>query len=176
VSSAAFPIRLPQLTPPARRMLGAASLSALAGAGLAVAERFGVGPHTPDLAPLAAAGLAVQAHVASAVTAFLLGLAMFARVKGDGLHRAIGWAWVAAMFVTAASSLFITGINGDAYSLIHLISGWTLVALPMAVYAARKRRIAVHRRAMTGLFLGGLVIAGALTFLPGRVMFRVFFG
>jgi uncharacterized membrane protein len=29
---------------------------------------------------------------------------------------------------------------------------------------------------MTGLFIGGLVIAGAFTFAPGRLMFRVFFG
>lgn len=34
----------------------------------------------------------------------------------------------------------------------------------------------MHRRMMTGLFIGGLVIAGALTFLPGRLMWQVFFG
>jgi uncharacterized membrane protein len=29
---------------------------------------------------------------------------------------------------------------------------------------------------MTGNFLGGLIIAGAFTFAPGRLMWRVFFG
>jgi uncharacterized membrane protein len=29
---------------------------------------------------------------------------------------------------------------------------------------------------MTGLVVGGLVIAGLLTFIPGRLMFGVFFG
>ncbi len=29
---------------------------------------------------------------------------------------------------------------------------------------------------MTGLYFGALVIAGLLTFLPGRLMWRVFFG
>jgi uncharacterized membrane protein len=29
---------------------------------------------------------------------------------------------------------------------------------------------------MAGLFLGGLIIAGVLTFIPGRLMWRLFFG
>ena len=46
----------------------------------------------------------------------------------------------------------------------------------MAVYAARRHRVASHRRTMTGLFVGGLLVAGGLTFLPGRLMWRVVFG
>ena len=37
-------------------------------------------------------------------------------------------------------------------------------------------RVAAHRRAMTGMFVGGLVVAGLLTFLPGRLMWAIFFG
>ena len=29
---------------------------------------------------------------------------------------------------------------------------------------------------MTGMFVGGLLVAGALTFIPGRIMFETFFG
>ena len=29
---------------------------------------------------------------------------------------------------------------------------------------------------MTGMFVGGLVVAGLLTFLPGRLMWAIFFG
>jgi uncharacterized membrane protein len=29
---------------------------------------------------------------------------------------------------------------------------------------------------MRGMYLGGLVIAGLLTFIPGRIMYRMFFG
>jgi uncharacterized membrane protein len=29
---------------------------------------------------------------------------------------------------------------------------------------------------MIGLYLGGILLAGGLTFLPGRVMHQVFFG
>ena len=45
-----------------------------------------------------------------------------------------------------------------------------------AVYAARRHRVAAHRRAMTGMFVGGLIVAGAFTFLPGRLMWAIFFG
>src|SRR5262245_34358826 len=33
-----------------------------------------------------------------------------------------------------------------------------------------------HRRAMLGIFTGAMVIAGAFTFLPGRIMHAVAFG
>ena len=29
---------------------------------------------------------------------------------------------------------------------------------------------------MTSMFVGGLIVAGAFTFLPGRLMWAVFFG
>ena len=136
-----------------------------------------VQPHLPDAALWFSQSVAIQLHVYAAVTAFVIGLVMLARVKGDRLHRIIGWAWVMAMFVTAASSLFIMEINRGFYSFIHLISGWTLIALPMAIYAIRvKRNVTWHRQMMVGLFAGGMLIAGSLTLLPGRLMWRLFLG
>ena len=67
-------------------------------------------------------------------------------------------------------------LNNGAFSLIHILSAWTLLVLPMAVYAARRGDIARHRGRMTGLFIGGLLIAGTLAFMPGRLMWRLFFG
>ena len=46
----------------------------------------------------------------------------------------------------------------------------------MAIYAARRGEIAKHRGRMTGLFVGGLLIAGTLAFMPGRLMWRLFLG
>jgi uncharacterized membrane protein len=46
----------------------------------------------------------------------------------------------------------------------------------MAIFAIRNRKVDAHRRAMTGMFVGGLLVAGALTFLPGRFMFEFFLG
>lgn len=133
-------------------------------------------PHAPDLSLLMKAPVAVQLHVAAAVLALAIGTVLLVGVKGDRLHRALGWTWVVAMSTTAISSLFIRQINAGQLSFIHLISGWTIVALPMAVYAARRHRVRDHRRAMTGMFVGGLLVAGSLAFLPGRMMWAMVFG
>jgi uncharacterized membrane protein len=34
----------------------------------------------------------------------------------------------------------------------------------------------MHKRSMLGVFIGGLLIAGNLAFLPGRIMHAVAFG
>lgn len=132
-------------------------------------------PHAPDWALWRELAPQAQTHIVAALTALGLGFVILSLPKGRGWHKPIGWAWVIAMAVTAVSSLFMTGLNGDSYSLIHLLTGWTLIALPMGVFAIRNRNVIAHRRAMTGMFLGGLVVAGALTFLPGRFMFELFF-
>lgn len=137
---------------------------------------IGFQPHLPDLALLARQPIQIQLHIASALTALLLGTIQLIGVKGTTAHRIIGWAWVVAMAITAVSSLFIRQINPGGFSFIHLLSGWTIIALPMAVYAARRHRVLAHRRGMTGMFVGGLIVAGLLTFLPGRLMWTLFFG
>jgi uncharacterized membrane protein len=132
--------------------------------------------HGPDVSLWSAQPLAIKFHIFAAALAFLIGLLILVRPKGRGLHKTFGWAWVIAMGATAISSFFIRGLNGNAFSLIHLLSGWVVVALPMALYAIRNKRVNLHRRLMTGLFVGGLVIAGGLTFIPGRLMYQLFFG
>ncbi len=139
-------------------------------------ERLGFHPHAPDLSRILAAPLVIQLHIAGALTALVIGSVLLAGVKGTGLHKRLGWAWVIAMTLTAGSSLFIRVINPGHFSIIHLLSGWTLIALPMAIFAIRRRKVAMHRRAMTGMFVGGLVIAGLFTFAPGRLMWTVFLG
>jgi uncharacterized membrane protein len=50
-----------------------------------------------------------------------------------------------------------------------------LAALPLAVMHTSQPH-QNHRWAMTGLFLGGLVVTGLFTLLPGRLMSQVLFG
>ncbi len=133
-------------------------------------------PHSPDWTLWFQQSPMVQLHVYAAVTALLLGTVILLRPKGRSLHKTLGWAWVFAMAAAAGSSLFIRGLNHGAFSFVHLLSGWTIITLPLAIFAIRNRRVAVHRRAMTGMFVGGLIVAGVLSFLPGRVMFEMFFG
>jgi uncharacterized membrane protein len=118
----------------------------------------------------------VKLHVYAALTALGIGTAILLQRKGSGLHKTLGWAWVLAMGTTAISSLFIMDVNRGFFSFIHLLSGWTIIALPMAIFAIRNRKVDAHRRAMTGMFVGGLLVAGLLSFIPGRVMFEMFFG
>lgn len=133
-------------------------------------------PHAPDLSRIAEAPLVIRVHLSAALTALAIGVVLMMRVKGTAAHKLLGWTWVLAMGTTAVSSLFIREINHGAFSFIHLLSGWTIVGLPGAVYAIKRGKVGAHRRAMTGMFVGGLLIAGLFTFIPGRLMWSVFFG
>jgi uncharacterized membrane protein len=46
----------------------------------------------------------------------------------------------------------------------------------MGIYFARQGNIKRHKQAMSYTYVGGLIIAGAFTFLPGRLMYQLFFG
>jgi uncharacterized membrane protein len=130
----------------------------------------------PDWAVWAGVSWIIKLHVLAALAALLIGAVILLRPKGSGLHKALGWSWVAAMATTATSSLWITELNGNVWSFVHLLSGWTIVALPMAIFAIRSRKVEAHRRTMTGIFVGGLIVAGGLSFIPGRFMFEFFLG
>ena len=130
-----------------------------------------------SLAPLLNAPLSIQLHAFAAMSAFALGLLQFAAPKGTLPHRTVGFIWLALMLTVAISSFWIHSIRmwGD-FSPIHLISIYTLIMIPVALYYARTHNIRGHSRTVIYMFLGGLVIAGAFTFVPGRIMHAVLFG
>src|SRR3954451_8073389 len=100
-----------------------------------------------SLAPLPHAPPAVPLQAFAAMAAFVLGLVQFAAPKGTLPHRTIGWIWVALMAVVAASSFWIHQIRlVGPFSPIHLLSIFTLVMLPLAVWRAHTHRVADHRR------------------------------
>ncbi len=130
-----------------------------------------------SLAPLLDAAPAIPVHAFAAMGAFVLGLVQFAAPKGTLPHRTIGWIWVSLMAAVAVSSFFIHQLRiVGPWSPIHLLSIFTLVMLPLAVWRAHTHRVADHRRIMTYTFLGALVVAGLFTLLPGRIMHAVVFG
>jgi len=114
-------------------------------------------------------------HVAAAVAALALGLFMLAMRKGTPLHRGLGWIWVITMFAIAISSFWITGMIPGHFSPIHILSIITLIALPAGIWLRRRGNIRAHAITMISTF-SGLIIAGAFTLLPGRVMHDMFFG
>ena len=129
------------------------------------------------LAPLLAAPVAIQLHAFAAFGAFALGAVQLAAPKGTIPHRLFGWSWAGLMLTVIVSSFFIHEIRlWGPWSPIHLLSVFTLLMLPLAVWLARRHQVERHRRAMSGLFFGALVIAGLFTLLPGRIMHAVVFG
>ena len=161
----------PTIAPRSVAML--ASLALVCLIALIIGVRGVARPHFEQLL-----GLPVQIyiHLATALFAFGLGLVMFIAPKGTLPHRTLGWIWSVTMLTVAASSLWITGLNGHNYSPIHLLSGWVLIILPVSLVAARRHKVLLHSRIMTGIFLGGMLIAGSFTFFPGRLLWQVFFG
>jgi uncharacterized membrane protein len=92
-------------------------------------------------------------------------------------HRLVGYLWVILMALTAAIFFTIHTINQwNGFSLIHLLSIFTLIMLVAGVSAARRGDSARHKRVMALTFIGALVIAGGFTFAPGRIMHAVAFG
>jgi uncharacterized membrane protein len=129
------------------------------------------------LAPLLAAPAVIQFHAFAAIAAFALGVVQLAAPKGTIPHRAVGWSWVLLMLAIAISSFFIHTIRlWGPFSPIHLLSLLTLVTVPLAVWLAHRHDVRHHRIAMTSIFISALVLAGAFTLLPGRIMSAVVFG
>jgi uncharacterized membrane protein len=128
------------------------------------------------LTPILTASPLVQAHLATALVALALTPAMALMRKGTPRHKAIGWVWVGAMVVTSLTALAIpSAFNGWRFSPIHALSLVTLFSLTMSIRARRAGNIPKHRGYMIGAAMG-LVIAGAFTLLPSRIMGQVVFG
>jgi uncharacterized membrane protein len=130
-----------------------------------------------SLAPLLNASPVIQLHAFAAMAAFGLGIVQLSAPKGTLPHRAVGWLWVALMASVAITSFWIHEVRMvGPFSPIHLLSIFVLIMLPRAVLNAHRHIVERHRKGMIGLFVGGLVVAGAFTFLPGRIMHAVVFG
>jgi uncharacterized membrane protein len=129
-----------------------------------------------DLTPLLAAPWSVQIHVASAMVGLVVGIVIFLLPKGTGFHRLLGWTWVSAMILVAATSVAMmvdlrTGINP-----LHIFTVVTVVSLWAGLTGIRRGNVRRHAASMAGLYVGGLIIAGVTAFIPGRLMWDVVFG
>jgi uncharacterized membrane protein len=133
-------------------------------------------PHGPDLRLLTATSPVIWVHLAFGVLALLVGAILMAGRKGARLHRVLGWAWVVGVGIVAGTSLFIRTINPGHFSFIHILSGYMIIALPLAVAAARRHDVERHRRYMTGMFVGGFAVNVIFVLLPGRLIWNLFLG
>lgn len=138
-----------------------------------------------SLEPLFDAPFIVRIHAFAAMAGFVLGTIQLIAPKGTLPHRMLGLLWMAIMVVVGATSAFIVHPTkpGDPFwaqfSPIHLFTVLTAWALIQGAYFLLKGgpSLKYHRGPFIGLFVGGLIVAGALAvLLPGRVMHRIVFG
>jgi uncharacterized membrane protein len=118
----------------------------------------------------------IALHLGAALLALLAGSFVMARRKGTPMHKLFGWSFVAAMALAALSSAFIRDThlpNVYGFTPIHAFTALTLVGLPRAIWQIRHGDVAGHRRTMQGLFVGGCIVAGLFTLLPGRFLGRL---
>jgi uncharacterized membrane protein len=128
-----------------------------------------------NLAPIADAPIAIKIHLGDGDPRFRIGTwLIFFLTKGARWHRALGAIYLALMTVTAIAAFFIRSINLGGFSFIHLFIPLTLFGMFGALWNVRRGNIRGHRNAMLGLYVGGLLIAGSLTLLPGRLLHHVF--
>lgn len=115
----------------------------------------------------------VFAHMVLASAALVLGLLVLAGRKGHAPHRALGWAWVVLMGGVALTSAFIRDDflpNIAGFTPIHFFTVYVLWQLPRGIRFARRGEVQAHRETMRGLYVGGCVVAGLFTLLPGRFL------
>ncbi|HYD36821.1 MAG TPA: hypothetical protein VEA60_04360 [Allosphingosinicella sp.] len=118
----------------------------------------------------------VWGHIATIVLAVILTPVMLLRRRGDRLHRRLGWVWASAMALTAILTFGIRGLNQGSLSLIHILSAWTLVQVPLIVWAARRHDHRRHRGAVRAMVAGALLVAGIFTFPFDRLLGSWLFG
>jgi len=119
--------------------------------------------------------LPIAIHLAAVAPAVIIGIAQLFLAKGTRPHKAMGWLWVLAMAVAAVSSFWIMELRkGAGFSVIHLLSAWTLISMSAAIWHIRRGNVRAHKRFMIGTFLG-LVGAGLGALAPGRFVSQLLF-
>jgi uncharacterized membrane protein len=154
-----------------RPLLTVALLSALTMLLWAAARLIG-----PDRSwtPPPGADVALWLHVATVVPALPLGAAILWRRKGGRVHRILGRIWAGMMMIAAISSFWLQTLSGGL-SFIHIFAVVTLISVPLAIWHIRRGNVQAHLNAMRGVYLG-LVSAGLLAILPGRLLGTAIFG
>lgn len=114
-------------------------------------------------------------HLAAVLPAVVIGVTQLFAKKGTPLHRALGWAWVVLMAVTAVSSFWITGLNNAGrFSVIHALSVFVLFNLVCAIWFVRRGNVRAHKKFMVGTLIG-VAGAGIGALMPGRFLAQTLF-
>ena len=80
------------------------------------------------------------------------------------------------MIIVAATSVAMIVDLRSGINALHVFTAITVISLWAGLTAIRRGDVKRHAGSMIGLYIGGLIIAGAFAFIPGRTMWAVFFG
>lgn len=119
-------------------------------------------------------------HLATILPAFAIGTWLLLNRKGSTKHKRLGRAYMVLMLATAIITLYMPAEVGPQFlghfGFIHGFSLLPLCLVPTAYRAARRGDVRRHRANMVGLYVGGILIAGAFAFSPGRLLHTWLFG
>ena len=127
--------------------------------------------------PILNAPLPVQIHAVTAVMALLIGPLALYRRRRDLAHKLFGYLWVLSMSAAALSSFLIHSLPMiGPFSPIHGLAILALWSVARGVAQACAGKFHRHAATFRSLYWHGLIIAGLLNFLPGRISNRMVFG
>ena len=113
-------------------------------------------------------------HLATVIPAFGIGTLQLLKRKGTPIHKRLGRIYMMLMLATALITFAMPAQVGPQFlhhfGFIHAFSLLALFSVPTAYVAARRGDLNAHRATMIGLYVGGILIAGAFAFAPGRML------
>jgi|TARA_B110000908_G_scaffold5444_1_gene6925 uncharacterized membrane protein len=119
-------------------------------------------------------------HLGAIAPAFLMATFMMVTKKGTEVHKLIGRIYMVLMLFTAMVTLLMSAQVGprlfNHFGFIHLLSVLVLYCVPSAYWAIKNGNVKRHKWSMIGLYIGGLIVAGGFTLMPGRMLGNVLFG
>jgi len=113
-------------------------------------------------------------HLSTIGPAFIIATYMVLIKKGTAQHKFLGRIYMVLMLFTAMVTLFMSAQVGptlfDHFGFIHLLSVLVLYSVPSAYFAIKAGDVKKHKLNMIGLYIGGMVVAGGFTLVPGRFL------
>lgn len=113
-------------------------------------------------------------HLATMIPVALLGLYLLFTLKGTAGHKALGKIYMLLMLFSSLVSLFMPAKVGPTllfhFGAIHLLSFIAITTIIVSFVAVKVGNIALHKRSMVGLYVGGIIVAGSFTLTPGRLL------
>ena len=113
-------------------------------------------------------------HLATIFPAFLIGAYILFNIKGTQIHKKLGQIYMLLILVSSFISLFMTAELGpqlfNHFGFIHVFSLLVLWCIPAAYMAAKQGNLQAHKGYMVGVYVGGILVAGSFTLMPGRMI------